>query len=420
MTNDHQNYSDRAQVRRVKFMDDATIDAFGGVRVSNKYTLFDSQKQYNKAPLFWNESTAGSATITHIPNESAVRLRITTTSGDQAVRQTKRYFRYQPGKSQRIEITGVIGAAKANVRQRMGYFDTNNGIFLEVTSAGVGIVKRSNTSGTPTDTRIEQADWNVDSLDGTGTTRITLDTSKAQIFFIDLEWLGVGRVRCGFVIDGLIFYAHEFLHANNSTTTYMTTANLPIRYEIEALDTASGNTDLLEICSAVHSEGGLEERNLVFSCSHDDTPVNAADGTLTPIISLRGTSVFNSIENRGTIIPTFLDIYSEDAAIHYKLIVNTNSTTGAWVNVNGTHSMAQYNVTMTDFTGGTVIKEGYVAAKAGNPATAIPGQVAGSFSSDLSLNNNLDGNSFDTIMLVAQGIEAASDVYAALTWKELY
>jgi hypothetical protein len=153
-------------------------------------------------------------------------LAVTTTSGSKVYRETLRVFPYQPGKSLLILSTFVFNEAKTNLRQRAGYFDNNNGFFLELSGTTLSFVRRSYVSGTLVETKIPQSDWNTDKLDGTGLSGITLDMTKAQILWSDMEWLGVGSVRMGFVIDGVLITCHTFNHANIISSTYITTATL--------------------------------------------------------------------------------------------------------------------------------------------------------------------------------------------------
>jgi hypothetical protein len=207
---------------------DAPIDAFGRVRVSDPVTVFDAGHQYNVNPLVWETIVAGDGAVSHLPNESSASLTTGGTVADsKATIQTKVYHRYQPGKSQLVLCTGVFGAATENVRRRYGYFDADNGLFFEQTSAGMHVVVRSKASGSVVDSRINQTAWNLDKLDGTGTSGITIDWTKAQIFLIDLEWLGVGRVRFGIVLGGAIVYVHEVTHVNALSGVYIRARTCP-------------------------------------------------------------------------------------------------------------------------------------------------------------------------------------------------
>ena len=184
-------------------------DAFGRLRVSNPFTIFDSTNVMSKNNLF-DESLTGSGTVSYTSAKSTVNLNVTTASGDKVIRQSKRVMSYQPGKSLFIFNTFVMNAQESGLEQRVGSFDANNGIFFEDTGTGYQIVRRSYTSGSSVDDPIAQSAWNGDKLDGSGPSGYTLYPTKATILFTDYEWLGMGSVRVGFVIDGKFITAHTF------------------------------------------------------------------------------------------------------------------------------------------------------------------------------------------------------------------
>ena len=197
--------------------DSASIDAFSRLRVSDPQTLFDSKQIFDNQPAFWNEAeTSGSGTSTaHSVNRASTTLSVTADTAGTRVRQTYRRFNYQPGKSQLIFQTFSMMDSTTGITKRLGYFDDNNGIFLQSKDGVMSIVKRSYVTGSAVDTVVNQSDWNLNKLDGSDRNPVSLSPEKANILVVDLEWLGVGRVRVGFVIDGMVFYAHEFSHANS-------------------------------------------------------------------------------------------------------------------------------------------------------------------------------------------------------------
>jgi len=141
------------------------LDAFGRLRTSSTFTLFDSSFRYADNEKF-DTALTGSATKTYNSSDNSISLAVTT-SGDSVVRETKRVFPYQPGKSLLILTTFTMNAPTANLKQRVGYFGANNGIFLETDGTTIHIVKRSNGS----DVRVAKNDWN-------GNTLPSLDLSK--------------------------------------------------------------------------------------------------------------------------------------------------------------------------------------------------------------------------------------------------
>lgn len=397
------------------------LDAFGRQRVSTPFTLFDNVNQYDESPLFWETKLVGAGAITHLPNESSVQLDVGTASGDSVIRQTKGYIRYQPGKSQLVMMTGLLGSGQEKQVKNIGYYDEQNGTFFQLTDAGVGVVIRSYISGSVVDTRVEQANWNIDPFDGTGISGHTLDISKVQIFTVDLEWLGVGSVRFGFVVDGILHYVHQFNHSNIIDSVYMTTANLPLRYEITNSDTAVASS-MKQICAQVSSEGGRQDTEITFSAVNE--ALRAVSDIEIPIIAIRPALTHpasGSVENRGVHIPIKWTIYSEDAAIIYKVVHDCVVVSGAWNDVDADNSGMQVNLTGTSIVGGVVIDSGLLAAKAGTTPQRIPGGAEGETESDLFLSLNIDGDTAVEYAIVLQKLGATeSDCAASITWRELF
>ena len=390
----------------------AAVDAFGRGRVSEPTTLFDSQLQYNAQPLLWYD--VGDGTAAHVAAKSAVQL--TVTAGQSIMRQSRAYHRYQPGKSQMILLTGVLGAATSGVTKRIGYFDDDNGIFFELTSAGLGIVKRSKVTGSVVDTRIEQADWNMTWLDGDAKTlAASIDPTKAQIFVIDLEWLGAGRVRCGFVVDGWIFYVHEFNHANVISTVYMQTANLPVRYSMSS--TTGAASDMYQICCTVVSEGGFrDDLGIPHSASNGKTGITVSSRR--SILNIRPKATFNSIVNRGQIVPEQIDIYVTTAPAYYEIIYGGTLGGSPSYTSAGDNSIVEYDVAGTTVTGGEVLDTGFVVTS-GTGVTAR-GNVSAGLLSKLPLVLDKAGANPINLAVVITGIGGNPVARASITWREMY
>lgn len=335
------------------------LDAFGRLRVSNPLTLFDSSHRYSDNNL-WATKITGTAAATFSQDEGLVNLTVGATSGDEIIRETIRVFSYQPGKSLLAMSTFVFGTAKTNLRQRVGYYGDANGIYFERDGANLYMVERSSVTGVLSNTRVAQADWNQDPLDGTGPSGITLDASKAQILYMDVEWLGLGTVRTGFIIDGAFVPAHNFNHANLVTTTYITTASLPLRYEMTNTGATSGASTLKQVCSTVISEGGYQLSGQQQSIG---TAVNApitltTAGTFYPLVSLRlKTTRLDAIA-----ILTAVSILgiTNNATYKWEVVASGTTTGGTWVSA-GTNSAVEYNITGTSFssTGGRVLATGF-------------------------------------------------------------
>lgn len=380
-----------------------TSDAFGRQRVSNPTTLFDSQQQYDTSPLLWDSTTSGSGTVTHSANGAAALCNVTTTSGDAVVRQTRAYHRYQPGKSHFVLTTFVMAAPEANLRQRVGYFDADNGVYLEQTGTTINVVLRSKVTGSVVNTAVPQASWNIDKY-------YDLDLEKAQIFYVALEWLGVGSVQVGFVVDGQLVPVHQFNNANNISNVYMTTANLPVRYEINATGTLSGGKSLQAICSSVISEGGFEdERGYPFSAANGVTSIGVT--TRRPILSIRPKATFNSIVNRGAVIPQSTSVYADAAA--FVEVVYGGTLTGASFSSVDASSITERDVSATAISGGIVLDSFYVAAS---------NQTRGASSSNLSgrvpLTLDIAGSNPIPITIVVTSFSGTANSSGSISWRE--
>jgi hypothetical protein len=285
------------------------LDAFGRLRISQPYTLFDSSNRYAIDDQF-DTSTVTGGSITFLPNEAAVRMDVTTASGAEVVRQTYRSMLYQPGKGLLVLATFVMNAAKTNLRQRVGYFGTQNGLFFQLNNTTKSFVMRTYVGGSVDDTtrKVDQSSWNGDKLDGTGASGLTLDLTKPQILWMDFEWLGVGNVRCGFIINGEYIVCHTYQTANvYGTSVYMTTAILPIRYEITNTAATADASYLKQICSSVMSEGGLEPSSIDHVAIRT-TSLTSVGTTLLPLVSIRLASTALGavvLPSAVKVIPTF-------------------------------------------------------------------------------------------------------------------
>ena len=335
-----------------------TVDAFGRLRVSEPYTLFDSSNRFAADPQF-SGSTAGSATISYTAAQAAVNLNVTTASGDSAVRQSFRVMPYQPGKGLLILATFVMATATANLRQRVGYFNADNGIFFQLNGTTKSFVIRSSVSGAVSDSNsATQANWNGDKLDGTGASGITLDLTKSQIFWTDMEWLGVGNVRCGFIINGQYIVCHTFQNANLNNTVYMTTAVLPVRYEITNTGTIGGAATLKQICSTVVSEGGYQQLSQPH-VARRDTSLTGLGTTFVPLISIR----LASTGYGAVVLPKSVAVFPDSADnFEYVLVKNPTLTGSPSWNVIPSDATVEFDVAATGYTGGTIVDQGYAAA----------------------------------------------------------
>jgi hypothetical protein len=346
-----------------------------------------------------------------------VNLTVGSANGDQIIRETIKVFSYQPGKSLLVMNTFVFGTAKANLRQRAGYYGAANGIYFERDGTTNYMVERSSVTGAVVNTRVAQANWNQDPMDGTGPSGLTLDSSKAQILYMDVEWLGLGTVRTGFIINGTFVPCHNFDHANLVNTTYITTASLPLRYEMTNTAATTGASTLKQVCSTVISEGGYELRGAQLSAGNTITSPTTLTtaGTFYPIVSIR----LKTTRLDAIVILTALSILgiTNNANYKWEVVASGTTTGGTWVSA-GTNSAVEYNITGTAFTVGTgrILATGF-----------FQGSNQGSNSVDILkealFTTQLERNPFTPtayeITLACTGASNGNQVLGSVDWEEI-
>lgn len=394
-------------------------DAFGRMRTASPLTLFDSSHRYADNNLFstlTGGSTVASASAAFNQNQGLVELRVDALSGTKVYRETTKVFSYQPGKSLQILNTFTLNTAKSGLRQRVGYYGNDNGIYLELDDNTLYMVERSLVTGSVTSTRVAQSQWNVDKLDGTGPSGLTLDISKAQILFMDIEWLGLGTVRTGFVINGQFIPCHYFQHANLIATTYITTASLPIRYEIENKSATSSSSVLKQVCSTVISEGGYELRGLQQAVGTSITAPKslATAGTFYPVATIR----LKSTRLDGIVILTALSIMGVATGIYnWQVIASgvTSGGSGTWVSA-GSASCVEYKLDATAITGGRVLASGFLTSNA-QGSTSIDILKEALFKFQLE-RNSFTGAAFELTLAVTASTNTEV-VYGSMDWEEI-
>jgi hypothetical protein len=398
---------------KIKFAYTNNFDSFGRLRISEPFTLFDSSHRYKDNGL-WATQTATGGTAVFNANAGLVDLNVTTSSGSTVRRETYKVFAYQPGKSLLALSTFVMAPAQTGLTQRVGYYGAANGIFIELADSTLYIVKRSSVTGVLVDTPVAQASWNVDPMNGTGPSGITLDITKAQILFTDFEWLGVGSVRCGFVIDGEFRTCHIFHHANIITSTYITTASLPLRYEIFNTAGTASSSALKQICSTVISEGGYELRGAQQAVGSAITAPKTLTtaGTFYPVVSIR----LKSTALDGIVILTALSIMGVSTGIYnWKVLASCTTTAGTWLSA-GTDSSVEYNIGGTGVSGGRVLASGFLTSSSQATVTVdILKEALFSF--------QLERDSFTStpfeISLVVTASTNTELVYGSMDWEEI-
>jgi hypothetical protein len=377
-----------------------STDAFGRLRVSEPYTLFDTKSRYYDHNDF-SSSTSTGGTVVYDANGSTFQLNVTAANGSSVIRETKRVFPYQPGKSLLVMNTFCMNTPKTNLRQRVGYFTTNNGIYFENDGVYNYLVIRSYSSGALVEDRVRQDAWD-NPFAG-------LNVDRTQIFWTDIEWLGVGSVRCGFVINGAYVLCHTFHHANvaGNTTTYMTTAVLPVRYEITNTAGTSGASMMRQICATVISEGGYNAFTYSETAGRGTSVLRLVNaGTYYPLVSIR----LDSTRLDAIVLPRQVDVLSPTVNYYrWKLMLNPTLTDATWAGTS-TSGTVEYDTAATAISGGIELQAGYVSSR----ELSELGADAFAFQ----LGRTLAGVS-DIVTLAMAATSNNADVLAQIGWQEI-
>jgi hypothetical protein len=389
----------------------ATSDAFGRLRVSEPFTLFDTNARYYDHQQF-SSAINGTGNVTYVQAQSSFQLSVGSSVGDSVIRETMKVFPYQPGKSQLSLLTFCMNTPKTNLRQRVGLFGANDGVFFENDGTYNYMVIRSGSTGV--EERVRQDAWNGDRLTGLGgatnPSGITLYPDRTQIYYADVEWLGVGNVRVGFIINGTYILCHTFQHANQSgnTKVYMTTATLPIRYEITNAGATSGASMMTQICSTVISEGGYNNFGTTQSAGTGTTQKRLATaGTYYPIVSIRlAPTRLDSI-----VVPRQIDVLSPSVNYYRWTLLQNATLTGATFAGTSPTGTVQYDLAATAISGGIEIQTGYASARELT-------QLSATDFFQFQIGRTLAGVS-DTVTLALAATANNADVLAELGWQEL-
>jgi len=393
------------------------FDAFGRLRTSTPLTLFDSSHRYRDNNLFTSLIVGTGATVGFVTTQGLVNIGIGTTSGESVIRETTKVFAYQPGKSLQIMNTFVMNAPKTNLRQRIGYFGADNGIYFEADGTTLNFVERSIVSGILSETHAPQSSWLYDKLDGTGPSGYTLDPSKGQIMWTDIEWLGLGTVRVGFVIDGNFIHCHSFHHANIVQSTYITTAALPIRYEITNTGVTTSASTLKQVCSTVISEGGYELRGLQQAVGTAITnPVTLGTvGTDYTVISLRLKASPDRLD--AIVILTAVSMLgtTNNANYNWKVIASGTSVGGTWVSA-GVDSAVEYKIDGGTHSGGRILASGYFNS---SQQSTVPVDILKEALFKFQLERDRLTNTPYELTLVCSASTINSNIFASMDWEEI-
>lgn len=413
------NVVNQSTAQTIAEVEGVASDAFGRLRTSQPSNIHDFKHLFFTGILTF--ANVGNGTVTHDPNRAGAVLSIGTTAGHIESHIKHAPIPYQPGRSQLCYITGVFGVAKANVARRMGLVGEiarNDGIYLEQRGTdGVFLVIRSSASGSPVSTTdVEQANWNLDPLDGTGPSGAILDLANDQIFVIDFHWLSAGRVRFGFDIGGRTVYVHQVIHSNSSPLPFTKTPNFRTFWQIENLNTSASPSDMLAISVSVASEGGRSINGRSQGISTGVNPISVGNAALVPVLAIRPRLTYNGLVNKNIATLREVFLYTDQDIIYEIRYFPSAITGGAWVSMTD-NSMMEYNISATSITGGQLFEQAFLFATQNNRTSSFTQNPNVGEREVMSLTGD-DAGQVAFVILARRLTAGTANVRAALRWVE--
>lgn len=415
----------------VSFPGEANSDVTDRLRLSSPFTLFDLHSVHGPDASHMQTVTYGTGDV-EFHEDSYVKMSVTDQGVGRVVRQSYEYILYQPEKCKHMVFSGVLNTnmdTSNHVVSRIGSFDSGadktaitghgNGHFFELSNGVVHVVERWKDI----DIKVPQSQWNGDKLDGTGRSKIKMDWSKAVIFIIDKEWLGVGSVRFGVRYKEKFHAVHVMSHVGSEgiQRPYVQTPKLPVRYEF--MSTAPANAEMRMFCCSIVSEGGHPPHGTRFACITPDPVELKKDQGFQPVIAIR--LIEKEPYNRVTLQLINSTVETDNGknnkvdklgSVIYQIVILPDSSSlsgGTWSNVLTNSSVAQSNTTAraVDLTGARTV---YASVGRSTPPTEF------SYTSNMVVNSDMHGKS-RVLCVVAKTMKKHSDtdVYATLSWNEI-
>lgn len=425
--------------------DDFTLDSFERARVSEPVNIFEysfGAQAPATATNIWESTAFGAGTESLTTNLYATDLNTTTATGTGRWIQSFAHCRYAPGISTLLRFTASFNAAVTNVRSRVGMFTdqgtfpstAGDGVFFELDGATLSVVRRYMTQGAGgTEERVNQSSWNLDKMDGTGASGVTLNLTKPQHMVIEYQWLGVGTIRFGFETGAKgIVWCHEMISVNAISEAWGRTGTLPVRAECYTFGTAAQAGKLTLINCVVQQEGIVTNRPWRYfgAVSGTTAKVGGTAAGMFPVISLRAAST-NDLTKRATIIPVSFEVNvvvvgTGTTSLQVALIMNPTPNTGATFAGTVTGSVCTFDTAATATT----------AVDGTRIFMAVIPNVVGRYFFDLNTMalenaNKIGYNSAGSVAITGSSVltlgvgtltgttSAAATVVGTINWKEL-
>lgn len=207
-------------------------DPFGSQIVAKPISVINYKPTWGISDLRYTTTTTGTgAAVTE--TGGLFKLSSGTTTTNVAEIKTVLRGQYQSGAMARFGIAVIIPTAPTSTCDiQYGYFDSSNGFFSGYDSTGIYVARRTGGSTT----KYYQTDWNVDPLNGSGVSKLTLSLSDGAILQVDFTWYALGIVVFQYLIFNSSTYTYKaypchVLKVNGAASTV--DPNQPLTFRVE-------------------------------------------------------------------------------------------------------------------------------------------------------------------------------------------
>ncbi len=284
------------------------LSGFGSLKTTHERVLGVYENSLDTYEDLFSTILVGGGASTYQPDSSSQVLSVDGTVNSASTTITNRYHYYCPGSSNVYKFSLSCGdSGKAGNRREWGVADLNDGLLFALDGTTLNVVIRSSVSGSVVETSVSQSAWNTDKLDGTGSSGFAIDVTKANVYWIDYQWLGAGRVRFGvFSPDGDRVVAHVFENAGLNPLPYMRTGTLPAYISNKNTGTTGSTSEIRIICIGVYVEGTYQDYTYWRFSDVDTSRVVTTD---TLLCSIKAAATINGKHNTVVIYPETLNIF---------------------------------------------------------------------------------------------------------------
>lgn len=207
------------------------LTSMGEVRTAQKDTILSFSGRKGLSDIRFTYPVTNGGTVAQA-NNGEYKIACAATVNGTALLETRSRGSYVCGLPAIAELSIRIPVAPTgNKDYKWGYYDDSNGWRFGSDSSGTYVAYRSNGGA---ETKIYQADWNLDKLDGSGKSGATLSLSNGTIFFVEFLWFGYGPVEWGVMLPGEDGHLHRILIHRHQTQGQLNAASpfLPLRMEV--------------------------------------------------------------------------------------------------------------------------------------------------------------------------------------------